>query len=143
MNYLTNILYGGNDGIKKKLKNLKKINREYKKITPVKYIKTGSKVWKTGFSVGSFFSFEKLFFIIIVICTIAYLSLQIQKSKYEKKYVVALLILFVFTIFGGLFITKLRGPGPYGIFYILRFIFLGGTLITFLILNILLGQNKF
>jgi hypothetical protein len=92
---------------------------------------------------GGLFNFTKFFFITIVICTLAYFSLQIQKNKFDKKYTVALLTVFVFTLCGGLFVTKLKGPGPYAAFYILKFIFLGGPLITMLILNSLLGSDKF
>ena len=94
------------------------------------------------------FSFSKLFFILIIICTIAYISLQIQKKKFDKKYMVALLVLLVFSLVGGLFILKIpmeyvTHPIAKVVVYILKFLFVGGPLITFLILEVLLGQNKF
>jgi cytochrome bd-type quinol oxidase subunit 2 len=95
---------------------------------------------------GEWFSFSKLFFILIIICTIAYISLQIQKSKYDKKYMVALLVLLVFALVGGVFILKIPNVlHPVGrvVVYILKFLFIGGPLITFLILEILMGSDKF
>lgn len=96
---------------------------------------------QTGSGVGSFLT--KWFFITIIICTLAFLSLQIRNDTFDKKYVVSLLVIFVFALCGGLFITKLRGSGPYGAFIILKILFLGGPLITMLVLLILLGANKF
>ena len=130
------------------------MNKNYKKLRGNKYVNKfigkSSKSAKginpagklTKFTkIGKFFNFSKIFFILIIICTIAYLSLQIQKNKYAKKYVVALLVLFIFGLVGGLFIIKLPRIPP--IFLIIKILFLGGTLVTFLILNILLGKNKF
>lgn len=137
MTHCNDILYGGKFSKYRNPANIKTFKKI--KVPSGKFGKVGN----LGITSGGFFSISKIFFILIIICTIAYLSLQIQKSKYEKKYVVALLVLFVFGLVGGLFITKLKGPGPYALFYITKFIFLGGPLITFLVLNILLGQNKF
>jgi len=123
MTHCNDIIYGGGGGLSK--------------------IRAQAKLGNLGITSGEFFSISKIFFILVIICTIAYLSLQIQKKKYDKKYVVALLVLFIFGLIGGLFITKLKGPGPYAAFYITKFIFLGGPIITFLVLNILLGRNKF
>lgn len=94
------------------------------------------------------FSLTKLFFILMVICTIAYTSLQIQKNKFDKKYSVALLVILVFALVGGGFVLKIskflemdtRGKI---IKYILQFIFVFGPIFTFLILNALMGTNKF
>ena len=93
--------------------------------------------------VSNFLNPTKIFFILIVICTLVYYALQIQKSKFDKKYTVALLVVTVFTLVGGLFIVHLRGIGPYAIFLILKILFLGGPLLTIFILNILIGQGKF
>lgn len=89
------------------------------------------------------FNIPKIFFIIVILCTIIFMSIQIHKNKYEQKYVIMLLILFVLSFIGGSFITKLKGSGPYALYYILKFLFLGGPVITLFVLNILLGQDKF
>ncbi len=106
---------------------------------------------RTGFaSKASFergYSFSKLFFILIIICTIAYLSLQIQKQKFDKKHIVALLALLVLSLFGGLFILKLPTKGITGpaiiVVYILKFLFIVGPLVSFVMLEILMGRDKF
>jgi hypothetical protein len=97
----------------------------------------------SGGGIFGLINFTKLFFIMLVLCTLAYFSLQIQKNKFDKKYTVALLVIFVFALIGGIFHRFLRGPGPYGIFYILKFFFLFGPIFTIFVLLILLGQDKF
>jgi hypothetical protein len=78
------------------------------------------------------------FLIVIVICTITYLALLISKSKYDKKYIVALLVMFIFVFIGSVFPTT---SSPQ--LLIAKVILLIAPLITILIINILIGQNKF
>lgn len=103
-----------------------------------------SKLKSVASTIKSGFQFSKWFLVLIVIFTIAYMSLQIQKNKFDKKYIVALLVMLVFSLVGVLLlILPLKGPGPYLIFYILKGLFVGGPIITFLIIEILIGQDKF
>jgi hypothetical protein len=94
------------------------------------------------------FSLTKIFFILMVICTIAYVSLQIQKTKFDKKYSIALLVILIFALVGGGVVLKIgdflnASPQTRILKYILQFIFVFGPIVTFLILNALLGANKF
>lgn len=108
--------------------------------------KLGEQISGSSKSYGAIF-----FFMLVVICVIAYMSLQIQKKKFEKKYIVALFVPLIFALIGGLFLilpdsaeTAIKSSGPgYVIYIIIKYLCLFGSLLTFLILEILMGRDKF
>jgi len=87
-------------------------------------------------------TFAKIFIVLLVICILVYLTIMVSKNKYDKKHIIPLYVLLIFGLVG-FFISYLRGIGPYGIILIAKLLFVGGPLITMLILNILFGRGKF
>ena len=81
---------------------------------------------------------SKGFLTIIVICTIAYLGLLLNKNKNDKKYFVALIAIFSLTLAGSWFPLSPAPP-----MLIIKLLLLLAPLITMLILNILIGQDKY
>ena len=81
---------------------------------------------------------SKGFLTIIVICTIAYLALLINKNKCDKKYFIALIVVFAFTLIASWFPLSISLP-----MVIIKIILLLAPLLTLLIINILIGQDKY
>jgi hypothetical protein len=81
---------------------------------------------------------SKGFLTIIVICTIVYLTLLINKNKCDKKYFIALIAVFAFTLLASWCPLSLTLP-----LIIIKIILLLAPLITMLILNILIGEDKY
>lgn len=92
-----------------------------------------------GFFLGKIRKFiSKGFLTIIVICTIAYLALLINKNKCDKKYFIALIVVFAFTLLASWFPLSIAPP-----MVIIKIILLLAPLLTLLIINILIGQDKY
>jgi len=81
---------------------------------------------------------SKGFLTVIVICTIAYLALLINKNKCDNKYFIALIAIFSLTLLASWFPLSPAPP-----LAIIKIILLLAPLITMLILNILIGQDKY
>jgi len=81
---------------------------------------------------------SKGFLTVIVICTIAYLALLINKNKDGRKYLIALIAIFSLTLLASWFPLSPAPP-----LAIIKIILLLAPLITILILNILIGQDKY
>ncbi len=81
---------------------------------------------------------SKGFLTVIVICTIAYLALLINKNKDGRKYFIALIAIFSLTLLASWFPLSPAPP-----LAIIKLLLLLAPLITILILNILIGQDKY
>ncbi len=91
------------------------------------------------------FSWTKLIFVLVVICTIAFISLQIQKKKYDKKYSYALISLLALTLAHGLIIMKLpntKDPKVKIIMKSIKAFITFSIFLSFLVLAILMGEDK-
>ena len=84
---------------------------------------------------------KKIFLILIVLLIIFYLGGQIKSDNYDKKHVVALLVLLIFSVIGHFLLKAPFLPGPIGL--VLKILFIYAPVIVLFILYLYVILNIF
>jgi len=79
--------------------------------------------------------FKNIFLVLITLLTILYFGGQIKSGNYDKKHVVALLVLLIFSVIGHFLLKAPFLPGPIGI--VLKILFVYAPMLTLFILMVL------
>lgn len=88
----------------------------------------------------SVFSFTKIFFVILILSIFLYMTIQLTKKKFDRKYVIALYVILI-VAFVGVIVKNFPIPSPY--IQILNAIFLIGPIVASVVISILMSRDKF